>query len=339
MQEMNHEENSEVSDMQVRLRSYCSIRTIRAAQLWPMILLVIFVFLGGTVHAQQSNSDSANDGVSGQDYSHSEHGSLSEIGDKLTNPVSDVWALFTEFDLSFSDGDVNRGDSKVGGRMIIQPVMPFPLYGKGENAWKLITRPTIPVLFSQPVPKGLDEINNKGGLGDIQLPMMVAPPSGNWILGLGPTWLFPTATEDAFGRDQWGVGPAAVFGYKAKEWIGFVFPQYTWGIGGARDNNMPDASYLSMLYGFFYNLPNGWQVGTNPTITYDNNASSGNQWNVPVGLTVSKMTSIGGVPVKLQLGVEYSVVSQDNFGQVAQIKLNIIPVIPSLVKDAIFGGN
>jgi hypothetical protein len=283
-----------------------------------MFLVVIFVLLGGAVHAQQASSGSAKGGDSGQAFSDPEHGSLSEIGQKLSNPVSDVWALATEFDLSFSDGDVNRGDSKIGGRMIFQPVMPIPLYGKGKEAWKLITRPTIPVLFSQPVPAGFDEFNNLGGLGDIQLPMMVAPPAGNWILGLGPTWLFPSATRDAFGRNQWGVGPAAVVGYATKEWIGFVLPQYTWGIGGAgQAKNAPDASYLSMLYGFFYNLPNGWQVGTNPTISYEHNASSGNKWNVPVGLTVTKMTKMGDLPVKLQLGVEYSVVSQDTFGQVA----------------------
>jgi hypothetical protein len=167
--------------------------------------------------------------------------------------------------------------------------------------------------------------------------MMVSPPAGNWILGLGPTWLFPTATRSVFGRQQWGVGPAGVLGYKTKEWIAFVFPQYFFGIGGW-NNDKPDASYLSMLYGFFYNLPNGWQVGTNPTITYDRKASSGNRWNVPVGVTVSKMTKIGDTPVKFQLGIEYSVLRQDTFGQVAQIKLNIIPVISSLMKDPIFGG-
>jgi hypothetical protein len=329
---------SKENKMQMRHQSFGTTRSTKACYVWSMILVVMLVLLGGTVRAQQSSSESTKGGDSGQAYSHPDHGSLDAIGAKLSNPVSDVWALFTEFDLTFSDGDLNTGNAKIGGRMIIQPIMPFPLYGKGEEAWKLITRPTIPVIFSQPIPKGFDEFDNQGGLGDIQLPMLVTPPSGNWILGLGPTWLFPTATQDAFGRDQWGVGPAAVFGYKTKEWIGFIFPQYTWGIGGAgQAENTPDASYLSMLYGFFYNLPNGWQVGTNPTITYDNNASSGNKWNVPVGITVSKMTKIGDVPVKFQLGVEYSVVHQDAFGQVAQIKLNIIPVINSLVKDPIFG--
>ena len=49
------------------------------------------------------------------------------------------------------------------------------------------------------------------------------------------------------------------------------------------------------------------------------------------------MTKIGDVPVKFQLGIEYSVVKED-VGQVAQIKLNIIPVVKSLIKDPIFGG-
>jgi hypothetical protein len=126
-------------------------------------------------------------------------------------------------------------------------------------------------------------------------------------------------------------------GYQTKEWVAFVFPQYWWGIGGWNNKHTPDASFLNMFYGFFYNLPNGWQVGTNPTISYDDKASSDNKWNVPVGVTVAKMTKIGGVPVKFQLGVEYSVVSQDTYGQVAQIKLNIIPVIKSLVKEPVFG--
>jgi hypothetical protein len=264
--------------------------------------------------------------------------SLTELGHKLTNPVSDVWALFTEFDVFFSNGDVNRGDSKVGGRMLVEPVMPIPLYGKGENAWRLITRPTIPVIFSQPVPTGFDTFDNPGGLGDSTLVTMVSPPAGNWILGLGPTWLFPTATEDAFGRQQWGVGPAAAVGYATKEWTAFVFPQYYRGIGGWNNKATPDASFLNVIYSFMYNLPDGWQVGTNPTISYDDKASSGNKWNVPIGLTVAKMTKIGDVPVKFQLGIEYSVVSQDAFGQVAQIKLNIIPVIKSLIKDPIFDG-
>jgi hypothetical protein len=44
------------------------------------------------------------------------------------------------------------------------------------------------------------------------------------------------------------------------------------------------------------------------------------------------------MPVKVQLGIEYSVVSQDDFRQRAQIKLNVIPVIPSLLEHTIVDG-
>lgn len=262
------------------------------------------------------------------------------IGAKLSNPVSNVWALFTEFDLDFSDGDVNRGSAEVGGRMIFQPVLPFPLYGPEDKRWNLITRPTIPILFSQPIPTGLDQFEHRGGLADIQLPMLVAPPTGNWLLGVGPAWLFPTSTNDAFGRQQWGVGPSAVFGYASKKVTAGVFPQYYFGFADrSGDDDVPDASYLNLLYFLVFNFPDAWQVGMNPTVTYDHRASSGNQWNVPVGLFVAKTTKIGSVPVKFQLGAEYSVVSQDDFGQRAQIKLNVIPVIPALVKKSLLGGD
>lgn len=135
-----------------------------------------------------------------------------------------------------------------------------------------------------------------------------------------------------------GMDPAAVVGYKTKDMTFGLFPQYTWGVGGWNDKDTPDASSLSLLYFCWYNLANAWQIGTNPTISYDDKASSGNKWNVPIGPTVAKTTKVGGVPVKLQLGLEYSVLKQDAFGQVAQFKLNIIPVISSLVKAPIFGG-
>jgi len=296
------------------------------------VIVLALASLAVVASAQEPSTSSRSGGGAHQ-------ADAAEIGAKLSNPVSDVWALFTEFDVYFSDGDVNLGDPEVGGRMIFQPVLPFPLYGGEDERWNLITRPIIPILFSQPIPTGFDDFDHEGGLADIQLPMLVAPPTGRWLLGVGPTWLFPTSTEDAFGRQQWGVGPAGVFGYMSKKAVVGVFPQYYFGIGsrGDRSSSVPDASYLNLLYFAVLNLPDAWQVGMNPTITYDHRASAGNRWNVPLGLLVAKTTKIGGLPVKFQLGVEYSVVSQDDFGQRAQIKLNVIPVIPSLVRNPLLG--
>jgi hypothetical protein len=70
--------------------------------------------------------------------------------------------------------------------MLFQPVLPFPIHGPKEKRWNLITRLLIPVLFNQPIPTGFDQFDHEGGLGDIQLPMLLAPPTGQWLLGAGP---------------------------------------------------------------------------------------------------------------------------------------------------------
>jgi hypothetical protein len=270
-----------------------------------------------------------------------EHANLSEIGAKLSNPVSDVWALFTQFGLTWSDGDFNGGDPELGGNMIFQPILPVPLFGEGDNKWQILVRPAVPILFGNSVPRKVtNSFDNQTGIGDITLPLPITMPSENWLLGLGPTFLIPSSSSDAFGRQQWGIGPSGIFGYKTKDWVTGVFPQYYFGIGSRGDQgSKPDASYMSLLYFGFYNLPDAWQIGFNPTITYDDKATSGNKWNVPIGLVVAKTTKVAGKPVKFQFGMEYSVVSQDDFGTRFQIKLNIIPVIPSLIKKSLFGGN
>jgi hypothetical protein len=281
----------------------------------------------------------------GQGEAHPHHGpdgkhDMAAIGKALANPVSDVWALFTEFDFGWNNGDLSSGQ-RFSSSMAFQPVMPIKLT---ENS-KLITRPTIPVLFSQPVPgpDGLGGIDfdRKHGLGDIVLPLLYSPNEpiklfgGDIAFGVGPTFGFPTATDTAFKSDQFQAGPAGVLVWKTEKIIALFFPQYWWGFAKT-DSDARPTSHGNLLYGVFYNLPNAWQIGTNPTITYDHKASGGNKWNVPIGITVAKTTKVGKLPVKFQLGVEYSVVHQDDFGKRFMLKFNIIPVIAPLIKKPLF---
>jgi hypothetical protein len=278
------------------------------------------------------------------DHNRPEHGSLADIGAKLSDPTSNIWAL--QFNIqgpTFYDGDVNFGSPKVGGNVIFQPVLPFPLYGTGERQWKLITRPIIPIVFQQPIPTGLDEFSNKGGLGDIEIPLLLNPPVsmlGRWMFGAGPVFEFPTSTSDSLGAQQYSIGPAVVVGYKGKNWTTALFPNYFFGVGDRSDrkSSTPTTSKLSLLYAFTYNLPDAWQVGLNPTISYNHKALPGNKWTVPVGLFVAKTIKLGPLPFKIQGTVEYSVVSPDAFGKRANFRFVMTPVIPGLVKKPIFGG-
>ena len=91
------------------------------------------------------------------------------------------------------------------------------------------------------------------------------------------------------------------------------------------------------MYQLVLNLPDAWQVGFNPTITYDHQAESGNKWNVPVGLFVGMTIKMGNTPVNIKAGLEYSVVSQDTFGKRAAFRLQVTQVIPSLISKPVFG--
>jgi hypothetical protein len=56
-------------------------------------------------HTHQAEQDSG-----------TKHGSLGNIGAKLADPTSNIWALAMSFNApAFYDGNLNSGDSKVGG--------------------------------------------------------------------------------------------------------------------------------------------------------------------------------------------------------------------------------
>ena len=310
--------------------------------LWVILLLSVFALTLRPLAARAAAEESAPQ----ESHNRPEHGSLGEIGAKLANPTSNIWALQFSFSgPQFWDGDLNTGSPEMGGNVLFQPVLPIPLFGTGENQWKMITRPIIPIIFSVPVPAtgAVGDFDHEGGLGDIEIPLILTPPTrmlGHWIFGAGPVFEFPSATSNSLGANQYSVGPAVALGYKTKKWTAVLFPNYFFGIGSAGDRTDVQAttSKFAMLYSFVYNLPDAWQIGFFPTITYNENASSGNQWNVPFGPFVAKTISIGGVPLKVQAALEYSVVSQDLFGQRAAFRLALTPVIPGLVSKPIFGG-
>ena len=68
------------------------------------------------------------------DHGRPEHGSLAEIGAKLSDPTSNVWAL--QFNIqgpTFYDGDLNLGDPKLGANVIFQPVPLSPLRNREKS--------------------------------------------------------------------------------------------------------------------------------------------------------------------------------------------------------------
>jgi hypothetical protein len=268
---------------------------------------------------------------------------LAAVGKKLANPLASLWALnFNVEALKFSDGDANSGDPQVGSDVIFQPILPIPLFGEGDDQWRVILRPVVPLIFSSSTPSGNGNFSQHSGIGDIEIPLVVSLPDSiakKWIIGAGPVFEFPTGTDKKLGSRQYSMGPAIALGYKAEKSTSVLFFNYFWKIGEAgQSESVADVNKGSLLYSFTYSLPQAWQVGFNPTITYNDQGASGNQWNVPIGIFIGKTVKFNNKPVNIKAGFEYSVVSQDDYGKRALLRLQITPVIAGLIKNPIFGG-
>jgi hypothetical protein len=282
---------------------------------------------------------------------------LAELLHKLADPTSSTWALFWEQDWTFSEGDFSNGSRRTGKQSIFQPIMPF----EWSKNWKLLTRPTLPIIWSTDVPTGRrwnsspvgsgsvvilqpdgsTTFDSKEGIGDFTLPMMFSPkkPAGaKWGWGLGPTFVFPTGSNDALTQHTFQAGPAALVTYKTKKFTAAFLGQYWWDYADTGSSNV-GSSHGSLLYSLWWNRPNAWQIGMNPTITYNDKAEGGsdNKWNVPIGGGVAKMILIGNTPVKIQVALEKSIVRQDEFGLDWNFRVNVIPVILSPQKNPFFG--
>src|SRR5437868_1088618 len=99
--------------VEMKTKEHTTIRRARVERGAPALLLAI-VFFATAARGQEARVERG-DGVTAP-----EPGDAAETAKKLANPLSNVWALFTEFDLNFSDGNLNPGHPRVGGRMIFQ---------------------------------------------------------------------------------------------------------------------------------------------------------------------------------------------------------------------------
>jgi len=251
--------------------------------------------------------------------------SASELNRKLTNPVSSIWSISNQF----NNFELNNG--QWNNNWNFQPVLPLGL----TKDWNLITRPVMPFYNIVPHETSPGEFARDAGLGDLALLELLSPAhSGNWVLGAGPTAIFPTATSGFTGQGKWQLGPSLVVGYLTKEFFIGVFPQQWWSIGG--EHGRPDTNQMNLQPIATIFFGEGWSIGYSGNILADWTAPSEDVWTVPVGLGLAKVVKLGRLPVKIQLAVQYMPVHPRISGQEWNVQISITPVIPKLIKGVLF---
>ena len=73
----------------------------------------------------------------------------------------------------------------------------------------------------------------------------------------------------------------------------------------------------------------GWYLSSSPIITADWENRSGDEWTVPLGAAVGKLHRLGKLPVNVQLGAYYNVVTPDN-GPDWQIRFQVQFLLPKM---------
>jgi hypothetical protein len=292
-----------------------------------LMLVAIFIFTSAALATEPQPAGAPGDGGEKD---------LTEIGKQLNNPVSSIWNITTQSNMYFEKGNLS---SAYRGQFVFnfQPVLPIPL----TNDWNLIPRPVIPFL-SNPYIRGVDtatgslDWSRTGGMGDMAFVTFLSPNLPQWILGLGPTFIFPTASTYDLGQGKFQMGPAAVAGFVTKHWVGLIFAQNWWSIAGTHQT--PVTNQMNLQYALVRMLPGAWQIQMTPNILIDWRGKAGNQVTFPIGIGVGKTFRLSPdlPPISTALEFQYMPVHPDGFGQRFNIRFVFKPVLPNLVKKPIF---
>ena len=259
---------------------------------------ILLTALAAPVFGQEEPGDGTLPYQEDIDYDHDGDVDQGDLAKAAQNPVGDLISLPFQNNMNFDVGPADRTQNVLN----IQPVWPIAL----SKNWNFITRTIVPVI-SQPAP-GSERTN---GLGDINFTGFFSPKQpGKIIWGVGPTLVFPTATDDVTGTDKWSAGPSVVVLTMPGQWVIGALVSNIWSFSG--DDERADVNSFLMQYFVNYNLPDGWYLTSAPIITANWEAESGEQWTVPFGGGIGRVFRIGRQPINMQTQVFYNVETPTN---------------------------
>jgi hypothetical protein len=232
--------------------------------------------------------------------------SNTDLAKESQNPIGNLYIVpfnnYTTF--GFGPNGQSRGTQNV---LEIQPVIPIHL----NEEWNIITRGVMPLVWTpnlSPVP------TVSFGVAPTDVTAFLAPrhDTDGWLWGVGPVVQAPTISSARLGSSVWGGGPAGVIVYTRGKIVAGALVNTIWSFGGT-PGPLGNSYNTSLFEPFFnYNFEDGWSFYSDPNITA-NWEARGPKWTVPLGGGIAKITKIGKLPIKLDVGVFYNV-ARPTFG-------------------------
>ena len=211
--------------------------------------------------------------------------SAQELADKLANPVASLISVPLQNNLNYGIGAFNGSKYTIN----IQPVIPFKLT---ENL-NLITRYIVPVVDQRDI---TGENTHEFGLSDATVTAFFAPKTKGIILGFGPAFLVPTATEKVLGTEKFGVGPSVLVMHQGKGLsVGFIANQI-WSVAGNEDRADFNSFYTQIFLSHSYK--SGASLGVNAEITQN---WEGNTTMITINPSIGAVTKLGDQVVQFAI--------------------------------------
>jgi Putative MetA-pathway of phenol degradation len=255
--------------------------------------------------------------------------SAAAMAQEAANPFSSRWLLQIQQNNNWMDMPLGSED-RMQSNLMFQPLLSVALSEK----WGLYMRPVVTIVNSLPHLDQNGQSERTNGFGDTVLGVAVARPlfGGRLVLGAGPTFAFPTASERELGQDTWQIGPDVGATVLGKNFIAYAFVQQWFKVGG----DGQDTNQMNGVFNFTYTFANGYTIGTQPSLSVNREAPEDNRVAFAIGPQIGKLCRCGGMPTLFQVQVEYYAVRPHASGPTWNIQLQATPTIPALIKKALF---
>jgi hypothetical protein len=308
------------------------------------ICIVLVLMIPALATADVKEPDELSDTTSTAAAEHGAQKTIDQIALEMSNPLSTLFSFPLEYQFRTYQGDIPGAGDHSSSSLILGATLPF--LQRDVKGW--IFRFALPYIDDQPIywvdrgyaewrirqqdptAKGEGFWDDTHGHTDAMSFDLVygGVRDSGLILSYGIAGILPTTSDTSNGRQQLILGPEVNIGKMTDRVVYGALISHIIDVAEKRDKGTPDTTQTTIQAYFSYGLGNGWQVISNPTITYDWEGDSGNKLNLPLGVGIAKTTRIGTMPLRMAAEVQNYVVTTDRFGSEWLFKFTITPVIP-----------
>jgi hypothetical protein len=215
-----------------------------------------------------------------------------DLSQALENPLARIWSVPVKF--SFEEGGGIAGDGQLFATRF-NPRIPIHI----NDDLHIISHSNFSwVSQSDRIAPGREE-----GFTDLFQSFLLSPdrPGFEKVFGgIGPSFIFPTASGDFPGSGKYSVGPSVALYRQQKGWTAGLVLSHVWSVAGDAEASDVSSSLIGPLVS--YTLPTSTTFNLFSESGYD---WVGNSWVLPINFSVGQLVMIGKRPVKIGVGATY----------------------------------